>query len=155
MLLIQSTNWLTAGHLKRQNPRHTCKSRGDVGYVQVSLIHGSATTKQKTFEFVCSTVPFSWVQCLLFSLGILFWIDDLRKSRGLHSVSAYRHGLYIYRSRPVGVAQSSHAFVGGTVSTRARWRIPINKGRKGIRNADQALTVRGEHADRIAGSPSW
>ena len=22
-------------------------------------------------------------------------IDDLRKSRGLHSVSAYRHGLYI------------------------------------------------------------
>ena len=24
----------------------------------------------------------------------------------------------------------------------------------GIRNADQALTVRGEHADRIAGSPS-
>ena len=23
-------------------------------------------------------------------------IDDLRKSRGLHSVNAYRHGLYIY-----------------------------------------------------------
>ena len=23
-------------------------------------------------------------------------IDDLRKSRGLHSVSAYRHGLYIH-----------------------------------------------------------
>ena len=23
-------------------------------------------------------------------------IHDLRKSRGLHSVSAYRHGLYIY-----------------------------------------------------------
>ena len=43
-------------------------------------------------------------------------IDDLRKSRGLHSVSAYRHGLYIYRSRPAGVAQSRHAFVGGTVS---------------------------------------
>ena len=47
-------------------------------------------------------------------------IDDLRKSRGLHSVSAYRHGLYIYRSRPACVAQSSHAFVGGTVSTWAR-----------------------------------
>ena len=47
-------------------------------------------------------------------------IDDLRKSRGLHSVSAYRHGLYIYRSMPAGVAQSSHAFVGGTVSTWAR-----------------------------------
>ena len=49
-------------------------------------------------------------------------IDDLRKSRGLHSVSAYRHGLYIYiyRSMPAGVAQSSHGFVGGTVSTWAR-----------------------------------
>ena len=40
-------------------------------------------------------------------------IDDLRKSRGLHSVSAYRHGLYIYRSRPAGVAQSRRAFVSG------------------------------------------
>ena len=47
-------------------------------------------------------------------------IDDLWKSRGLHLVSAYRHGLYIYRSRPAGVAQSRHAFVGGTVSTWAR-----------------------------------
>ena len=47
-------------------------------------------------------------------------IDDLRKSRGLHSVSAYRHDLYIYRSRPAGVAQSSHAFVGGTLSTWGR-----------------------------------
>ena len=44
-------------------------------------------------------------------------IDDLRKSRELYSVSAYRHGLYIYRSMPEGVAQSSHAFVGGTLST--------------------------------------
>ena len=26
---------------------------------------------------------------------------------------------------------------------------------KGIRNADQALTVRGDHADRIVGSPCW
>ena len=33
----------------------------------------------------------------------------------------------IYRSMPAGVAQSSHAFVGGTVSTWGRWRIPINK----------------------------
>ena len=57
-------------------------------------------------------------------------IDDLRKSRELHSVSAYRHGLYIYRSMPAGVAQSNHAFVGGTVSTWARWRIPINKRQK-------------------------
>ena len=82
-------------------------------------------------------------------------IDDLRKSRGLHSVSAYRHGLYIYRSMPAGVARSSHALVGGTVSTWGRWWIPVNKSRKGIINADQALTVRGEHADRIVGSPSW
>ena len=61
----------------------------------------------------------------------------------------------ISRSRPVGVAQSRRAFVGGTVSTWARWRIPVNKGRKGIRNADQALTVCGENADQIVGSPSW
>ena len=61
----------------------------------------------------------------------------------------------IYRSMPAGVAQSSHAFIGGSVSTWARWRIPVNKGRKGIRNADQALTVRREHVDRIVGSPSW
>ena len=47
-------------------------------------------------------------------------IDCLRKSRGLHSVSAYRHGLYIYRSMPAGGEQSRHAFVGGTVSTWAR-----------------------------------
>ena len=51
-------------------------------------------------------------------LGVL--IDDLRKSRGLHSVSAYRHGLYIYRSMPAGIVQSSHAFVGGTLCTWAR-----------------------------------
>ena len=62
---------------------------------------------------------------------------------------------YIYQSRPAGVAQSRHPFVGGTVSTWTRWRIPVNKGRKGIRNADQALTVRGEHADRIVASPRW
>ena len=47
-------------------------------------------------------------------------IDDLRKSRGLHSLSANRHGLYIYRSMPAGVAQSRHAFVGGTLSMWAR-----------------------------------
>ena len=65
----------------------------------------------------------------------------------------------IYRSMPAGVAQSRHAFVGGSVSTWARWQIPVNKrqtNQKSIRNADQALTVRGEqHADRIVCSPSW
>ena len=35
-----------------------------------------------------------------------------------------------YRSMPAGVAQSRHAFVGGTVSTWARWRIPVNKRQK-------------------------
>ena len=43
-------------------------------------------------------------------------IDDLRKPRGLHSVNAYRHGLYML----AGVAQSRHAFVGGTESTWGR-----------------------------------
>ena len=45
-------------------------------------------------------------------------IDDLRKSRGLHSVSAYRQGLYI-QVQAADVVQSRHAFVGGTVSTCA------------------------------------
>ena len=36
----------------------------------------------------------------------------------------------IYRSMPAGVAQSRHAFVGGTVSTWGRWRIPVNKRQK-------------------------
>ena len=53
-----------------------------------------------------------------------------------------------------GVAQSRHAFVGGTMSTWARWRIPVHKDTKGIRNADQALAVRGEHVDRIVGYPA-
>ena len=58
-------------------------------------------------------------------------IDDLRKSRGLHPVRAFGHGpVYIYRSMPVGVAQSRHTFVGGTVSTWGRWRIPVNKRQK-------------------------
>ena len=58
----------------------------------------------------------------IFSFLETFSIDNLWKSRGLHSVSAYRHGLYIYiyRSMFAGVAQSRHAFVGGTVSTGAR-----------------------------------
>ena len=62
-----------------------------------------------------------------------------------------------------GVVQSRHAFVGGT---RFCWWYSEHVGKmtdtrkqkekkKSIRNADQALTVRGEHADRIAGSPSW
>ena len=47
--------------------------------------------------------------------------DDLRKSRGLHSVRAFGHGpIYIYRSMPAGVAQNRHSFVGGTVSTWTR-----------------------------------
>ena len=39
-----------------------------------------------------------------------------RRSRGLHSVNAYRHGLYML----AGVVQSRHAFVWGTVSTWGR-----------------------------------
>ena len=36
----------------------------------------------------------------------------------------------IYRSMPAGVAQNRHAFVGGTVSTWGRWRLPVNKRQK-------------------------
>ena len=35
-----------------------------------------------------------------------------------------------YSSMPAGVAQSRHAFVGDTVSTWGRWRIPVNKRQK-------------------------
>ena len=55
-------------------------------------------------------------------------IDDLRKSRGQHSVNAYGHGPVHIQG--AGVAQSGHAFIGGTVSTWGRWRIPINKRQK-------------------------
>ena len=92
----------------------------------------------------------SLLHAIVFTAQFMLIIDDLWKSRGLRSVSDYRHGLYIQ----VQACRYS-AFVGGTVSTWARWRIPVNKGRKYIKNADQALTVRGEHADRIVGSPSW
>ena len=61
----------------------------------------------------------------------------------------------IYRSMPAGAVQSKHAFVGGTVSTLGRSQIPVNKGRKCIRNANQVLTVREEHADQIVDSPNW
>ena len=47
-------------------------------------------------------------------------IDDLQKSKGLHLVSAYGHGAVYIDTMPVGVVQSRHAFVGGTVSTWAR-----------------------------------
>ena len=49
-----------------------------------------------------------------------------------------------------------HAFVGGTVSRWARWRIPINKRqKKQTLTADQTLTACGECADQIVGYPSW
>ena len=57
---------------------------------------------------------------------LLSLIDDLRKSRGLHSVRDFGHGP-VYLGPCLGVAQSRHAFVGGTVSTWGRWRIPVNK----------------------------
>ena len=82
-------------------------------------------------------------------------IDDLQKSRGLHSVRAFKHGpVYIYRSMPAGVAQSGHAFVGGTVSMWGRWRIPVNKRQKRHQKC-QSNTAYGERADQIVGSPSW
>ena len=61
-------------------------------------------------------------------------IDDLRKSRGLHSVSA------------CGCSAEQAHFVGVTVKLRERWpekalEMALERGRKGIRNAGQALPV--------------
>ena len=73
----------------------------------------------------CSTVCIfynhynqSLINLQIMSLYAMQTIDDLRKSRGLHSVRAFGHGpVYM----PAGVAQSRHAFVvGGTVSTWGR-----------------------------------
>ena len=58
-------------------------------------------------------------------------------------------------SMPADVAQSRHAFVGGYSKHVGKMTDTVNKGRKGIRNDDQALTVRGKHADQTVGSPSW
>ena len=71
----------------------------------------------------CSVSPSRCCLVTVRTTGLQKWlpvkytlsIDELRKSKGLHSVSAYGHGpVYIYRSRPAGEAQSRHAFVGGT-----------------------------------------
>ena len=77
-------------------------------------------------------------------------IDDLRKSNGLHSVSAYGHGP-VYLGPCLRVLRR----VGTLLWARGHTRKQKAKKQNKIRNADQALTVRGEHADRIVGSPSW
>ena len=59
-------------------------------------------------------------------------------------------GLSLQNARSLLKTQECTALCKRVLSTAA-----LNKGRKGIRNADQALTVHGEHADLIVGSPSW
>ena len=74
-------------------------------------------------------------------------IDDLRKSRGLHSVSP----------RPADVAQSRHAFVVGTVSTWARLMTDTRtrkQRQKRHQKCRSSAHCSWEHADRIVGSPS-
>ena len=60
---------------------------------------------------------------------------------------------------PAGVVQSRHAFVGGGGGGYSEHVGQMTDTRKQkatlIRNTDQVLTARGEHADRIVGSPSW
>ena len=52
-------------------------------------------------DFCCARWHTLFRQQYLNTAVVGMAIDDLRKTRGLHSVSAYRHGLYIYRSMPV------------------------------------------------------
>ena len=59
-------------------------------------------------------------------------IDNRRSSeiQGTVLGKCLRAWSCIYRSMPAGVAQSRNAFVGGTVNTWGRWRIPVNKRQK-------------------------
>ena len=58
-----------------------------------------------------------------------------------------------------GTARSCWGYsehVGKMTDTRKQKKKKKEKKKeKKLRNADQTLTVRGERADRIAGSPSW
>ena len=72
--------------------------------------HGQINTNRSFLECMGSSADVNRV-CVI--------IDCPRKSRGLHLVRAIGHGP-VYRSMPAGVAQSRHAFVGGTVSTWGR-----------------------------------
>ena len=64
--------------------------------------------------------------------GETSWGKNRRSSeiQGTALGKSLRAWTCIYTSMPAGVVQSRHAFVGGTVSTWARWRIPVNKRQK-------------------------
>ena len=55
---------------------------------------GGSGCNRKKFHSAVSPYRFKMDKNVASRFGLVV-IDDLRKSRGLHSVSAYRHGLYI------------------------------------------------------------
>ena len=89
--MLRARNW--------PEPRDVCHSEGwqpDAG----------APASRFTFAPVSPFSPFTLLVCTVcvsvstevnkqIDLWLCRSIDDLRKSRGLHSVSAYRHSLYI------------------------------------------------------------
>ena len=56
---------------------------------------------------------------------------------------------------PTGVAQSRHAFVGGTVSTWGKMTDTRKQKAEKASKMPIKHSTRGERADRIVGSPSW
>ena len=59
-------------------------------------------------------------------------IDDLRKSRGLHSARAFGHGPCLR------VAQSRHAFVGGTDSEQV-WNMTDTRKQKAEKASEMPI----------------
>ena len=108
------------------------------------------------FNFFRPTTCFCTFSPFKFTLFFTQWLNrQSSESRGLHLVRAFGHG-------PVYIGPCLWVLCRlGTLLLGVQWACgeddgcPKTKGRKGIRNADQALTVHGEHADRIVGSPSW
>ena len=56
---------------------------------------------------------------------------------------------------PAGVAQSRHAFVGGTVSTWGKMTDTRKQKAEKASKMPIKHSTRGERADRIVGSPNW
>ena len=93
--LLTSSGFQSPGEIKRRemeldpqvSPEEIMSMEVELGYESwIAFASGcSSTAVQRTLS-LSVTLPSTAVETA---------IDDLRKSKGLHSVNAYRHGLYI------------------------------------------------------------